>query len=265
MQKEPRDLKKLLLYTLKLIKSFIVELFDPKLSFYAASMSWATLFFLIPMLVITLSVIIYTPLFSQFYAKVHALITASLLPTSSQQLIAMLDKFVANSYQMGYIGGVYVLVAAIFFFRDFDYIVNDIFDNKRRHLSKVLVIYGLMLILIPLSTAASIWLFTLIDSSLHLAPIVLQFFITWLIVFAVYKIAPKEFIPLNVAAMSSFIATLIWHIAKSIFLFYILYNKTYTTIYGTVAVILFTFLWIYISWLIFLHGLQLCKIMLDEE
>lgn len=257
--------KEFVLYTLKLSKSFIVELLEPKLSFYAASMSWATLFFIIPLLVITLSVIIYTPLFSQFYAKIHEYIANSLVPTSSQSIMHTLDTFVANSYQMGYIGAAYVIVAAIFFFRDFDYIVNDIFGSKRRRFSKALLVYGSMLILIPLSTASSIWILTFLDNRFHLGPIVLQFIITWLTIFVIYKIAPKEHIPFNIAAMSSFIATLVWHIAKSIFLFYILYNKTYTTIYGTVSVILFTFLWIYISWTIFLHGLQLCKMLQDEE
>lgn len=263
--KKKKTPKELILYTLQLSKEFILELLEPKLSFYAASMSWATLFFIIPMLVITLSVIIYTPLFAQFYTKIHTLIANSLVPTSSKQLMQLLDTFVANSYQMGYIGVLYTIVAAIFFFRDFDYIVNDIFERKRRNFFKALAIYGSMLILIPLSTASSIWLLTLLENRFHFAPILLQFIITWMTIFVIYKIAPKESISFNVAAMSSFVATLIWHIAKSIFLFYILYNKTYTTIYGTISIIMFTFLWIYISWTIFLHGLQLCKILQEED
>jgi len=258
-------LKETLKHFIQLTKEFIFELFEPKLSFYAASMSWATLFFIIPMLVITLSVIIYTPLFGQFYSKIHAMIVDSLVPTSSEQLMQFIDKFTQNSYQMGYIGTLYVLIAAIFFFRDFDYIVNDIFGRKRRSFFKAVAIYGFMLILIPLSTASSIWIFTLLENRLHFAPIFLQFMIAWFTIFLIYKIAPKEQIDLSVAAKSSFIAALVWHIAKAIFLFYILYNKTYTTIYGTISIIMFTFLWIYISWTIFLHGLQLCKILQDED
>ena len=260
-----RTIKEWSIHIFHLTKNFILELLDPKLSFYAASMSWATIFFIIPLLVITLSVIIYTPLFSQFYQKIHTLIANSLVPTSSKQLIQMLDTFTANSYQMGYIGVLYVIVAAIFFFRDFDYIVNDIFEHKRRSFFKAILIYGLMLILIPISTALSIWLFTILESKIHFAPIFLQFLVTWFTIFIIYKVAPKEHIAFDVAAQSSFIATLVWHIAKSAFIFYILYNKTYTTIYGTISIIMFTFLWIYISWTIFLHGLQLCKILQDED
>ncbi len=260
-----KTVKEWIIYIFKLTKEFIGELLDPKLSFYAASMSWATLFFIIPLLVITLSVIIYTPIFSQFYQKIHTLITNSLMPTSSKQLIELLDTFTANSYQMGYIGVLYVIVAAIFFFRDFDYIVNDIFGHQRRRFLKAFFIYGLMLILIPISTALSIWFLTILQSKIHFAPIFLQFIITWFTILIIYKVAPKEYIPLDIAAQSSFVTTLVWYLAKSIFIFYILYNKTYTTIYGTISIIMFTFLWIYISWTIFLHGLQLCKMLQDED
>jgi len=38
----------------------------------------------------------------------------------------------------------------------------------------------------------------------------------------------------------------------------VVHNKTYTSVYGGISTVLFFFLWIYISWAIFLHGLRLC-------
>jgi len=260
-----RSFKDLTLFIFKLTKEFIFELLNPKISFYAASMSWATLFFIIPMLVITLSIIIHTPIFNDYYLKIHNFIANSLVPTSSEQIMQWVDSFVANASQMGYIGMFYVVVAAVLFFKDYDYIVNDIFDNQRRGFLHALLVYGAMILFMPLSLAATIWLTATLNSHFHLTPLILQFIIIWGVIFTIYKISPKEKIPLNIVAISSFVATLVWFIAKSIFIFYILYNKTYTTIYGTVSIVLFTFLWIYISWTIFLHGLQLCKMLLDED
>ncbi len=262
---EKRGIKKLLILIFKLTKNFVVELFDPKLSFYAASMSWATLFFIIPLLVITLSIILHTQFFSKYYEKIHTLIAQSLAPASSAQIMNWIDTFVANASQMGLIGTIYVIVAAVLFFKDFDYIVNDIFSEERRGILKAFLLYGGLLLFIPIAIAASIWLFTILGSKFHLAPILLQFFIIWAIIFIIFKLTPKESIPLNVLAISSFITTLVWFIAKNIFVFYIIYNKTYTTIYGTVSIVLFTFLWIYISWTIFIHGLQLCSMLMRED
>ena len=260
-----RTLKEWIFFIFKLIKNFILELFEPKVSFYAASMSWSTLFFIIPLIVIILSIVIYTPIFNEYYQKIHNLIANALVPTSSKQIMLWIDTFVANASQMGYIGTVYIVVASILFFKDFDYIVNDIFNDKRRGFLEAFAIYGGLLIFVPIAIAASIWIYATLDSKFHFGPTILQFIIIWTTIFTVYKVAPKEKIPINILALSSFVTTIVWYIAKNIFIFYILYNKTYTTIYGTISIVLFTFLWIYISWMIFLHGLQLCSMLLKEE
>ena len=260
-----KSIREFLIYILKLTKGFISELFEPKVSFYAASMSWATIFFIIPLLVIILSIVIYTPIFNQFYSKIHTIIANSLMPGSSKQIMLWIDSFVANAANMGVIGVVYVIVASVMFFRDFDYIVNDIFNKSRRTLLEAFILYGALLIFIPISIGGTIWVFTKIDNALHLGPQLLQFFTIWAIIFTIYKVTPKEKLPIKVVAISSFISTLVWFIAKSIFVIYLYYNKTYTTIYGAISIMLFMFLWIYISWAIFLHGLQLCSILVEDD
>ncbi|MCG3717085.1 YihY/virulence factor BrkB family protein, partial [Aliarcobacter butzleri] len=47
-------------------------------------------------------------------------------------------------------------------------------------------------------------------------------------------------------------------ISKNLFIYYVIYNKTYTTIYGSLATLLFTFFWIYVSWIIYLYGIKMC-------
>jgi len=248
-----------------LTKDFIKELFEPKISFYAASMSWATLFFIIPLFVIIFSIILHTPIFNEYYQNIHNLIANYLVPTNSQVVMDLIDNFVANASKVGVIGLIYVIIAAIFFFRDFDYIVNDIFEEERRSLLRTITLYGALLIFLPIFIALSFWLYLFIAKNFAVANYILQFFIFWGVTAIIYKVTPKDKIPIKIALLSSFIATTVWFIAKSIFIFYILYNKTYTTIYGTISIIMFMFLWIYISWAIFLHGLQLCNILSHEE
>jgi len=254
-------LKKLYLLT----KDFLANLFEPKVSFYAASMSWATLFFIIPFLVILFSILIHLPIFSKYYDAIHQFIASILVPGSSKVVIEFMDKFVQNAGKLGVIGFIYVIFAAFLFFKDYDYIVNDIFNENRRGFFNALLVYGSLLIFIPISLAISIWFLVMLDSKLNFGPIILQFFIVWFLVFLIYKITPKEKIPIKIVAISSFIATFIWSVAKTLFIFYIAYNKTYTTIYGAISILLFLFLWIYISWVIFLHGLQLCAILTEDE
>ncbi len=187
------------------------------------------------------------------------------MPTQSKLIMSWIDKFVANAGAMGAIGFIYVIIAAIMFFRDYDYIVNDIFDNQRRSFLKGVVVYSSLLILIPIALIFSFWFLMLVNSKFHFSQYILQFLILWLLVFIIYKVTPKERLPIKVVAISSFIATLVWSVAKTLFVLYISLNQTYTTIYGAISIVLFMFLWIYISWAIFLHGLQLCSILIEDN
>ena len=60
--------------------------------------------------------------------------------------------------------------------------------------------------------------------------------------------------------ISSLIISVIFSIAKNSFIYYVFLNQSYTTIYGSFAILLFLFLWIYVSWIIFIYGLKLCYI-----
>ncbi len=255
------------------IRDFFRDLFDDRLGFYAASMSWSTLFFIIPFLMIILVTFTYLPIFDTAYAKVHDFIAKTLLPANSKMVMDYIDTFVANADKLGIIGFLYTAVAAILFFRDYDFIVNDIFETPRRGLAKALRIYSLLVLLVPLVTWISYQLSSLAEKSfsgsfsfgfLHLK-YTLSYIVVWGLFYIAYQLSPRIRIPPSMALVSSFIASLVWYLAKSVFIYYILYNKTYSGIYGSLSTVLFLFLWIYISWAIFLHGLRFCYLLSKEE
>ena len=44
------------------------------------------------------------------------------------------------------------------------------------------------------------------------------------------------------------------------------FHKTYATIYASLAILLFSFFWIYVSWIIYLYGIKMChRINIQEE
>ena len=83
----------------------------------------------------------------------------------------------------------------------------------------------------------------------------------WLLFFIVYKVAPNRRVNYVVLILVSFGIALFWTIAKMIFVYYVLVNQTYASLYGSFSVLLFFLLWIYISWFMLLHGLRLCYLM----
>ena len=255
------------------IRDFFKDLFDDRLGHYASSLSWSTLFSIIPLLVIFLAIFTRMPLFDSMYEKVEALIFSNLMPTDSKVIMEHINTYMKNSDQLGYVGAFYVTFAAIMFFKNYDYIVNDIFSVPTRTLWQAVKTYLLLVVILPVLMAASFFLSnfiqsyldkTTITSMIHLYSI-LPYLIVWMMFYVAYQLSANIHIEVSAAAISSFIASLIWYLSKSAFVFYVVHNKTYASVYGSVSTILFFFLWIYISWAIFIHGLKFCDLLNKDE
>ncbi|HEO99248.1 MAG: YihY family inner membrane protein [Campylobacterales bacterium] len=255
------------------LRDFISELFDDKIGHYASSLSWSTLFSIIPLMVIILWVFTTLPAFEEIQVQIKDLIFRNLLPTYSKEVIDYINTFMENSYKLGYIGVLYVTVAAILFFKNYDYIVNDIFGVPNRGVFNALKTYGLLLLVIPLMMGISFYLSATmqlylnrfsITSSIQLLYFV-PFLIVWMVFYLLFQFSANTRVSVSSALISSFITSLVWNLSKNGFIYYILHNKTYMNIYGSVSTLLFFFLWIYVSWMIFLHGLKFCDLLNKEE
>jgi len=255
------------------IRDFFSDLFDDKLGHYASSLSWSTLFSLIPLLVITLSIFTSMPMFDDFYANIEKLIFSNLIPANSELIMKYINNFVESTDKLGYIGVVYVAFAVFMFFKNYDYIVNDIFNTPCRSFWEALKTYLLLLLIMPVLLGASFYLSTFIQSYLDKNSITsmihiyafLPYLVTWMMFYIAYQFSANIHIDSQAAIVSSFIASLIWFLSKIGFVFYVVHNKTYESIYGSVSILLFFFLWIYISWAIFIHGLKFCDLLNKDE
>jgi len=255
------------------LRDFLSDLFDDKLGHYASSLSWSTLFSIIPLLVILLFVFTTLPIFDSVHQNIEQLIFSNLMPTDSKEVMNYINTFMENSDQLGWVGAFYVIFAAIMFFKNYDYIVNDIFGVPTRSVLGAIKTYLLLLLIIPAMMGGSFYLSTFtqtyldknaITSVIHLYTF-LPYFIVWMVFYVAYQLSANIRIDISAAMISSFIASLIWYLSKSAFVFYVVHNKTYTSIYGSISTLLFFFLWIYISWAIFLHGLKFCDLLNRDE
>jgi membrane protein len=271
--KKPIKIRQLIKEYYIFIRDFLSSLFQDKLSYYSASLSYYTLFSIIPLLVIILSIFTNLPVFEDVYNAIQAVVFENLMPTHSKEVLSYINTFVENSGQLGMMGVVYVLFASMMFFKNYDYIVNDIFECEHRSFWSSVTVYWTLVTLTPIMLVLSFYLSTQIQdildknqltASIHVLSI-LPFFIIWGMFFLSYKISANTHVANKAASISSFIASLVWYLAKSGFIFYVMHNKTYMSIYGGLSTLLFFFLWIYISWAIFLHGLRFCHLLENDE
>jgi len=248
----------------KKVYYFIQKLFDEELTYYASSLSFYTIFTITPLLLIILSLLPSLPNFTEYYEKLKTFIFSTIMPVHSESLSGYLDTFLVNSNQLGSFGAFMLLVASFLFFQNYEYILSQIFKTKPRSFFKSISTYWTLVTLTPMAMIIFFYLSAKVESYLHVAS-VLPFIIIWLLFFLIYMVSPNVNISVKAALRSSFISALVWNIAKAIFVYYTFYNKTYETIYGSFSILIFFFLWIYLSWVIFLYGLKVCHLLNEKE
>ncbi len=247
----------------KVLREYFI---DHNLLHYASSLSFHTILALIPVLLISFYFFTKLPYFSDYYDQIKTFVFSSIIPTQQQFVSQNIDTFMHNTEKLGLLGVLFVLYVSVMFFDDFEYVVNKIFHVPPRKFLHSISIYLTMTILIPIGLAFSFYLSlkanVLLHSYRYTSDIniltLTSYLIIWMLYFLAYFISVNTKVRPKSALIGSFAASLVWFASKMLFVYYITYNKTYTTIYGSFSIIMFFFIWIYLSWIIFLYGVKLC-------
>lgn len=233
------------------------------LLYFSASLSFYTIFSIIPMLWVMFFVLSQFDTFSIYYLGIKDFIVVNLIPTHTEAVSQYLDSFLENSNKMGFWGFVYVLVTSLLFYQNYQYVVNKIFLMPNQSLWHALLTYLILAFLMPLTMGVSFYLSDYIQrvvAGYHVLGVftVLSYVMIWMMFFVVFKVSPSMRIGYRIALAVSFLVSLVWQLAKMGFVQYVVVNQTYTTLYGSFSVLLFFLLWVYLSWFMLLHGLRLC-------
>ena len=238
---------------------------DKELSFYAAFLSFYTIFAIIPLLMIFFSIFVNLPNFQSQIEQIRTLILSNILPTHTEVISSYLDTFMQNSSALGMMGLGYTLVASIMFFRNYEYIAAKMFNSTPRKFFDSLIMYWTMITLFPVVLAFSIYFSGEVQKTLKgtadLSVLfdLIPYLLTWIMFFLLFKLSANK--PLKILALltSSVLTTAVWLITKWGFVYYVFYNETYKSVYGPISIFLFMMLWIYISWFVLLYGMRFCE------
>ncbi len=254
----------------KRLKVFFI---DHNLLHYASSLSFHTLLALIPIMILSFFIFSQLPEFETTLENVKAFIFSSIMPVRQEMISGYIDTFMQNTEQLGYIGIAFVLYVSLMFFDDFEYVINKIFRIHPRGFWHSISIYLFFTIMMPLGLGISLFLSIqaniLLHSYQYTSDINLlaltSYLIAWFLFLILYLMAPNTKVKFRNAFIASFAASAVWFSSKSLFFYYVTYNKTYTSIYGSFSTIMFFAIWIYLSWMIFLYGVKLTYLLNNQK
>ncbi|MCH8822981.1 MAG: YihY/virulence factor BrkB family protein [Planctomycetes bacterium] len=90
----------------------------------------------------------------------------------------------------------------------------------------------------------------------RVAPFIWTFFITWLVLFAIYKWMPHTAVSFRPAAVGAFVAAILVEIGKRTLGAYMEGALSIQQLYGSLGLIPLFMFWVYLMWLVVLFGLE---------
>lgn len=236
--------------------------FNDETPYYAASLSFFTIFSLLPLLALLIVIISSTPTFALYLDTVMLYLLDFINPTHSLALAKQINSFLVNTDKLGSIGIFYLLFVFTMFFKDYEHVINKIYKVEPRATYKLFFLYLSFLIFIPILLFLFVFFSTLSSvTDFTFSAEIFSFLFIWIMFIFLFLISANTHVKFIPAALSSFLTLITLSVTKSLFGYYVISNTTYKTIYGSFSVVLFFFLWIYVSWSIYLYGTKICSIL----
>ncbi len=246
---------------LKNIWRFLLLFKDKEIMNFSAALSFYTILSFIPILFVCFSVFTQISSFKNYYEKAKQVIFTFLIPAQQDIVATHIDTFLKNSVNLGIVGLVAMAFTSLAFFSSYDFVVHKISKSEPRGLWQSISSYWTLLTLVPLGLGLSFYISGFIQKTLDDYNVGFNFFefLPFIIIWALFFISYSSSLQkgnVKSLALISFISSMVWYVGKNLFVYYIVYNKTYASVYGSFSTILFFFIWIYISWVIYLFGLK---------
>jgi membrane protein len=239
---------------------------EDRLNASAAALTFVSLFALVPLLTVTLSIASALPAAGDLEGKLDEFLLQFLLPDSSTQVVEYLSTFIGQARSLTVFGVAILLVTAILMLRNVEKALNDIWRNRanRKPLQSFLLYWAVLSLgpaAIGLGLGVRAYLFAATNDwgGLELFGIgsalisLLPFLISAVGLTCLYAVVPNCQVPLRHALIGGVFAAITFTIARVLFTA-VMAKSSYTLVYGAFAAVPLFLMWIYVTWIIVLLG-----------
>jgi len=233
----------------------------------AGSLTFTTVFALVPLLTIALAIFTTFPLFNTFRMSLEAYFVQSVMPKSiSTTILNYLTLFASKATRLSAVGAVALIVTSIAMMNLIERVFNRIWRVRgERSWTRRILVYWAIITLGPLLIGVSLTL----SSQVFMATVdlfgrvpvlgaiiytVLSLALTTAGFTLLYLAVPNRDVDWHDAAWGGLVAGLAFELAKRGFAIFITQFPTYSKIYGALAALPLFLLWVYVSWVITLVG-----------
>jgi len=227
----------------------------------AGSLAFSTLLGLVPLPAFIFSLLTGFGAFEAARSQLQDFLFRFLIPTRTDEALRYIEQFIENSRALGVVGLLIFALTSIFLLNGISTNINAVWASTSRigFIRKFMMYLAVIVIgtlLVGASFTFSITLHNfasgypevsaLLRILLKAAPTLLIFIVIWLMVFAV----PSAKVSLLSSLIGSAAGTLLWELARFLFIDGTNYVLRISIIYGSLAAIPIFLVWLSLNWLI---------------
>lgn len=232
----------------------------------ASALSYTTLLAVVPFMAIMLSVFTVFPIFADTRQQVQEIIIQYLLSDTISNVQNYINQFIKATGKLTTFGALGIAVTAIMMLSTIESSFNFIFQaRRRRKLTTQALSYAFIIVVCPLLLGSALYLKGYILTLKYFNPehligynllftYLLPHLLTFGFLMLCYVVIPNKKIRKTNAFWGAVMAVVLMQILRTGFGYFIEFNVTYRTIYGTLAAIPVLLIWMYLWWTVVLSG-----------
>lgn len=232
----------------------------------AASLAYANLLSLVPLLIVGVTIISWFPNLQVFVDKIQGFVLQNFVADSAHVVQKYITSFVDNVRYLSVTSIAMFMVVSVLMIYNVSRTFNAIWHtHEHRALWKSFLIYIAILFISPvlmgvgfafssyvfslpiyaglIPSQVSKWLLFVLSNVMN---IVLFTLLNWIL--------PAVRVPFKAACIAGLVSALLFEIAKYGFSLYIYHVATYRLLYGALATVPVFLIWLYVSWITILFG-----------
>ena len=233
----------------------------------ASGMAYTTLLAIVPLVAVFFS--IFTALFAdEMRQTIQEWLITQIMPANQEDLLTYIGMFTANTKTLGLFSSIALLLTALLLFDNIEKNFNAIWNVARsRTFLRRFMAFTMVLVWGPVLIALSFYTsgrlralladFNLTDiAMLRFSLGLIPWMLTVVAFFLMIMVIPATKVRYKSALVGGLVGGTLWEFAKIGFSAYVVKSITYSTIYGSLALIPFFLVWLYLTWIIVLFSVE---------